>query len=114
MACREEALVGERSQEKRCCASLALYSLILAPWVKAQCTFASPYAPHGPTVTVESALVDTGSSDCELRAELLQQLKDMGFPDETTRSVLECEQCTGLQWAVDTLLAGNRQLDVTS
>lgn len=37
------------------------------------CAFTSPWAPQGPHVLVR-ALVDTGSSDCELRPSLLQRL----------------------------------------
>lgn len=40
----------------------------------AHCTFTSPLAPHGPRVVVRRALVDSGSSDCELRGNLLERL----------------------------------------
>lgn len=36
--------------------------------------FSSPLSSHGPRVVVERALVDTGSSDCELREGFLRQL----------------------------------------
>jgi len=39
-----------------------------------QCVFTSPLSPAGPCVTVEAALVDTGSSDCELCGNLLARL----------------------------------------
>lgn len=39
-----------------------------------QCIFTSPLSPRGPRVVVERALVDTGSSDCELRAGLIGRL----------------------------------------
>lgn len=38
------------------------------------CVFSSPFSPAGPCVTVGAGLVDTGSSDCELRGNLLARL----------------------------------------
>lgn len=43
----------------------------------AKCTFSSPLAPQGPCVVVRHALVDTGSSDCELRGWLLNRLPQL-------------------------------------
>ncbi|CAK0875418.1 unnamed protein product [Prorocentrum cordatum] len=43
----------------------------------ARVVFTSPLAPHGPHVVVERALVDTGSSDCELRECPLRQLQPL-------------------------------------
>eukprot|EP00928_Gymnodinium_smaydae_P080506 TRINITY_DN64191_c0_g1_i1.p1 TRINITY_DN64191_c0_g1~~TRINITY_DN64191_c0_g1_i1.p1 ORF type:complete len:469 (-),score=71.08 TRINITY_DN64191_c0_g1_i1:35-1441(-) len=40
----------------------------------AHCTFISPLCPNGPRVVVERALVDSGSSDCELLPGLLRRL----------------------------------------
>ncbi|CAK9109097.1 Putative WD repeat-containing protein [Durusdinium trenchii] len=42
--------------------------------VFARCSFTAPSCPDGPAVVVERALVDTGSSDCELREGLLKRL----------------------------------------
>eukprot|EP00927_Polykrikos_kofoidii_P043552 TRINITY_DN37627_c0_g1_i1.p1 TRINITY_DN37627_c0_g1~~TRINITY_DN37627_c0_g1_i1.p1 ORF type:complete len:445 (+),score=50.36 TRINITY_DN37627_c0_g1_i1:78-1337(+) len=41
---------------------------------RAKCVFSSPLAPKGPRVVVSDALVDTGSSDCELHPTLMQAL----------------------------------------
>eukprot|EP00419_Tripos_fusus_P005806 CAMPEP_0172680612 /NCGR_PEP_ID=MMETSP1074-20121228/16880_1 /TAXON_ID=2916 /ORGANISM="Ceratium fusus, Strain PA161109" /LENGTH=432 /DNA_ID=CAMNT_0013498969 /DNA_START=53 /DNA_END=1351 /DNA_ORIENTATION=+ len=38
------------------------------------CVFSSPLSPAGPCVVVGAGLVDTGSSDCELRGNLLARL----------------------------------------
>ncbi|CAE7247248.1 unnamed protein product [Symbiodinium necroappetens] len=45
--------------------------------VFARCAFSAPSAPDGPCIVVERALVDTGSSDCELREGLLRRLPEL-------------------------------------
>eukprot|EP00439_Symbiodinium_sp_Y106_P061974 s444_g9.t1 len=45
--------------------------------VFARCIFSAPSAPDGPCIVVERALVDTGSSDCELREGLLRRLPEL-------------------------------------
>eukprot|EP00929_Paragymnodinium_shiwhaense_P084931 TRINITY_DN45448_c0_g1_i1.p1 TRINITY_DN45448_c0_g1~~TRINITY_DN45448_c0_g1_i1.p1 ORF type:complete len:166 (-),score=11.84 TRINITY_DN45448_c0_g1_i1:23-520(-) len=40
----------------------------------ARCYFSSPLSPEGPFVMAERALVDTGSSDCELHPRMLRCL----------------------------------------
>lgn len=44
---------------------------------RVQCSFASPLRPDGPCVRVREALVDTGSSDCELLPQLLRCLQPL-------------------------------------
>lgn len=44
---------------------------------RVRCSFVSPLAPDGPSVEVDRALVDTGSSDCELLPQLLARLQPL-------------------------------------
>ena len=55
-------------------AGAGTFSAADAPVTYVPVTFASPLAPDGPKVEVAMALVDTGSSDCELREGLLRRL----------------------------------------
>lgn len=51
-----------------------IFRAVEASLTFASVTFSSPLAPDGPQVVVEKALIDTGSSDCEIRESYLRRL----------------------------------------